>query len=188
MENLKLYHLDRSKELSEGQNILLFNDYEYGQDESDIMRKIDANLKNMFPQGISEHGLRYIFNNISILHKKEMSTEGFISNTVCETIFEAIRAGKYPEKLSRFQSFFAVDEDGLKKIKIRWKGANFNVVQVTADIVFRYDMSLLKGDSFVGCSYFANEYWSGKSSDDPLYEYLLKPPVKIIKIVEMDVL
>ena len=47
-------------------------------------------------------------------------------------------------------------------------------------------MTLLrKGSNLVSIA-LAELYWSGDSINNPLYEYLLKPPIKIIREVSLD--
>jgi hypothetical protein len=54
---------------------------------------------------------------------------------------------------------------------------------VESDITFKVDMRLLiVPDLMLSLSYNAHRYWNGISIDNnPIWEYLLVPPVKVIR-------
>ena len=47
------------------------------------------------------------------------------------------------------------------------------------------DMSLLTlGTSILSASWFAHEYWKGNAGQTPFWEYLVKPPLTIDKMID----
>ena len=172
--NVKLYHIDRAGTLEEGQTIYLLDYCLLEQEIDPLLKEMVLHIKRMFPDGITNHGHYYIFDHLSDNDK--------IVSTLDEIIFEVVRKSKYPDKLSRFQSFFAFNKDGLASPKPSgWIEDGANVYEVTADRCERRDMSLTHGNSSISISYYANRYWTNQISENPLFEYLLKPPVRILR-------
>ena len=174
----KFYHIDRTNRLEVGQTIELikFNDIEWdNKSKPDFLQKI---VNNMFPNGVSCHRNQYFLSG-SLFN--DTSSE-------IELIFELVRREKYSDKLSRFESFFGVDKDTLIPMTYRLN-SNLNickVYEVEAEEYSKHDMTLLrKGSNLVSIA-LAELYWSGDSINNPLYEYLLKPPIKIIREVSLD--
>jgi hypothetical protein len=163
MTALNLYHVDRGGRLKEGQQLCLFDDYSV----------IDYDCKlihQQYPEGITEHGDRYIFDPTESSH--------------IESVFELVRQMRYPERLSRFQAVFAIDRNGIKPFLSQvGMTPTTQIFKVHSDTVNKLDMSLLSGNTYFSLQYFANLYWSGQKSLNPLFEYLLKPPVMIQKMV-----
>lgn len=174
----KFYHIDRTNFLNtlldngiKDINLKIYND----------ITCINANLplqeivSEMFPEGVSSHGNAYFLNKPYLL----------VTSADIELTFELVRRYKYPNKISRFQSFFAIDKDMLVPMLHRLQSelATINIYEVESEIYSKHDMNLLiKGDNLVSVA-LANLYWEGKSIGEPLYEYLLKPPVRILRKV-----
>ena len=169
---MKYYHVDRAGRLGSCRVIELFDDYELNGDPG-LCKALGAHAAELYPEGITEHGNRYIFD----------STE----NSLLESSFELVRMLKYPSKLSRFQAFYAVSGEQLGRM-MKKIGANSNtdVYEVSAECIERYDMNLLLGNCFLMQEYYAEQYWSQKTSGNPLFEYLMKPPVQIIRKLSKD--
>lgn len=175
---MKLYHIDRSGTLKTGNTIDLmkFNDIIWDVKEREtILQDI---VDDMYPEGVTRHGERYF------LMKPVVNDTSFD----VEMLFELVRLDKYKVKQSRFQSFFAVDKDyfGAMFDKLQPDLNTAKIFEVEADEVSKHDMNLLSKSSNLASVAFARLYWEGKSLDNPLYEYLLKPPVKIIKEVTIE--
>ena len=86
---MKLFHVDRQRCLREGNTLYLTKYYPvngyYG-------RQVSEYVSELYPDGISEHGLRYLF-------------DGNNPNWVYEAHLENMRLRSFPKSLSRFQSF-----------------------------------------------------------------------------------
>lgn len=165
---MKLFHIDRNKKLHEGQVVSLFDDYSlhapYGSE-------ICSQIRAMYPQGISEHGNRYLF-----LAENE--------NWVFETILENVRLMNHSKLLSRFQGFFAVSDSFLHQMmrKIGATNSNANIFEIEASTYDIYDMSIIDDLKYGGAGttlYHANRYWTKARSNCPLLECLLPLPVTI---------
>jgi len=81
------------------------------------------------------------------------------------------------------ETFFCIPI--LPKTILDCNPGQYQVFEVSGDRIEKHDMLLLKGSSFVNCSYYANQYWSGGHTESPLYEYLIEPPVNIIRRVDV---
>lgn len=164
------YTLDRANSLSKDHIIMLdiFNDI--------TPREFQDHINILFPEGVSRHGDWHFLNS-------KASAIGINENI--ELIFEYVRRAYFSDKPSRFQSFFAFDskEDTLEFQSKYGNGLNFPIWKVKCENFFKCDMKLLhlKGSN-LAISYNAHLYWLGKTnSEDPLWEYLLIPPVNIIE-------
>lgn len=174
------YHIDRDHQLKQGDVLGL---YHTSNEPSFLERKI-------FPDGLSYHGLHYIneeFQNIGGNRP---------SYYIMEYQLELIRKCYFPSLPSRFQSFFALKS--LDDVK-QWS----DIFDITAPIwTIEYDESqsiirdthLLRpcfekqesndyfhlNDSFL---YYYN-YWSGNNTPHPRLEILIKPPIKILDLIQ----
>ena len=166
-----LYHIDRQKKLTEGQIIRLFDDYcingTGGKEICDYIRKL-------YPEGISEHGNRYLFADSNI-------------NWLNEAFLENIRSQLYPHLPSRFQSFFAVSKEYIPQMlkKLSSTYDSVNIFEIDTDMYSVHDMSLIDklGAGAGVVHYNASRYWNGEKSNNPLLEYLIPLPVIIGKMV-----
>ena len=171
---MKLFTIDRTGQLRANNIIRLFNDYTYNKHTTETEQWLQF-VKRQFPAGISEHGNRYLFDDSGS------------SEQLQETIFEYVRQQRYSDQLSRFQSFFAIEATDLDRLAfvLKCTSGQYQVFEVAGSRVEKHDMLLLKGNSFVNCSYYAEQYWSGGHTENPLYEYLMQPPVSIIRRVNL---
>ena len=167
---MKLYHIDRTHRLSEGDVIKLFDDYKVTGPEGSKIRRY---VRKLYPDGITEHGNRYLF-------------DGKVGNWLLEAYLEAARLRSYPKAPSRFQSFFAVSADIIPQMRTRISANPSDpVFEVDSEHYDVYDMSLIDvlGDKDIGgfatLQYFADKYWAKERSMVPLLEYLVRPPVTI---------
>lgn len=169
---MTLIHLDRSGKLSEGDTLKLFDDY--GVDTF-------INIAKIYPLGISEHG-----------HKYGFGTEPRDALLLCnskafEWLFESLRLSCYPDALSRLQSVFALGESDVSRFikefgPITDEAACFEVESLRVE---KRDMSLLTGD-IASAFLNAHKYWKGLCSEKPFYEYLLLPPVKVMRKLSLE--
>lgn len=174
----KFYHLDRGNLLMEGQTIELvkYNDI-LSNDNSQLTEKLQNHYNNLFPNGVTMHGDGYFAksNNFTLISPS------------LELVFEYVRKANFLDKPSRAQSFFAVEpiHDIFRFADILNVDVhNLSVWEVECETYHRANMRLLSvGSSNLVTSYYANEYWSGGTASDtePFWEYLLVPPVKIVR-------
>lgn len=178
---MRAYHIDRDNTLQEGQIISL-----YKNNESSFLEN------TIFPDGLSYHGLHYLDESFQNLCGNQPSFY------VLEYELELIRKSYFPNLPSRFQSFFAIESIEENK---KWDGIfsddctiweiefdesnciirDSNLLQPTlktenSNIVFS------PKDSFL----YGYHYWSGYNTTNPRMELLIKPPIKIIKKVQLE--
>lgn len=154
------YHADRLGSIKNLKTIELIKPH--------VPEELRETLLELFPDGISNHGYHYAL----------QSFEGQHTSTSAEQIFELYRQMYFPDKPSRFQSFFAFTslEDAIKFAPYS------NIYEVRSDNENYHigDMNLVKGETIIQCHKFALDYWSGRLSDNPLKEVLLVPPIHIL--------
>lgn len=160
---MNLYHVDRGGRLKEGPQLCLFDDYSVDGYDCKLIHQ-------QYPDGITEHGNKYIFDAMESSH--------------IESVFELVQQMQYPERLSRFQAVFAIDRNGIKPF-LNQVGMTptTQIFRVHSNVINKLDMHLLCGNTYFALQHYANMYWSGLKSPEPLFEYLLKPPVTIQKMV-----
>lgn len=175
---MKLYHIDRTGLLQEKQKVEYIENYNY--------------LKPAFKENVDIIEKRY--NNQLSLHGKRYFLDDYSSKSYgMDIIFEYERIINYSDKLSRFQSFFAFDIEGvfqfIEKKELDYEF--FKVYEVEYDYYEKHDMNLIRGwanyDTIVNAKY----YWENKKSyrdEKPIYEYLLKLPVVLKKEVPFEYL
>lgn len=151
----------------------------------DIMKYDDVNppelqshIDFLFPDGVTNHGELYMLRG---------ETPANSVNGVIELIFEYVRRSYFPSSPSRFQSVFAFENIN-QAIHFRNEYAKSdNIIwEVESDNAFKADMRLLilRG-SVLFLSFNAHKYWKGISSEDnPIWEHLLVPPVKVIRRID----
>lgn len=186
---MEFYHIDRSGQLHVGEEVRL-------QPISPDLIKYP--LLNNYPDGVSNHGLNYLNRTNDIWFEFNDT-----SSSIIESFFELIRMKFFPNKFSRFQSFFAFET---MSDFIKWKSiaknnptAKILKIQIDHNNYFKFDScfldSTLKMVSFVKnqkplfsfdfkkCYDNAFDYWSGKVSPHPIFEILILPPIKVIEII-----
>ena len=171
---MDLYTFDRRNLLNPGVTIELFSDYNITNVE--LGSEVVEFINKQYPIGISEHGNQYIFEP---LNEDTVTTSVFI-----DSMFELIRQQHYPKLWSRFQSVFAVEKKDVPKLAKTLGISDQPLYQVEAEHYEKHDMNLLKGSCYAYCSYFAHRYWRDEHTATPLFEYLLKPPIKVIRNVQ----
>ncbi|HHX62151.1 MAG TPA: hypothetical protein GX707_15795 [Epulopiscium sp.] len=172
------YHIDRTNSLKEGDIIEL-------QIFDDIKPAFLGQILNSnYPEGLSRHGGLYYISQSNQVNMKEF---------ILENLLEYERLLKFPDKVSRFESFFAsqtLDE------ALIWKSIlSHNPLDKFTiwEVEFNHENYLHLDSSWLYCdiynfsplytAFFANKYWSGETSENPKMELLIKPPIKIVKKV-----
>ena len=167
------YTLDRLSMLGSGITIHLVK----YQDISPF--ELQIHVDKMFPDGVSSFGERYFLRN---------SSDPRLTEPAIELIFEYVRRANFPERPSRFQSVFGFESlNQVIEFRNRFGGGQGVIWEIESEKYFRADMSLLTlGSSILVCSYFANKYWAGKPGENPFWEILLIPPVKVLKKIDQN--
>jgi hypothetical protein len=168
------YAVDRERKLSHGKVLCL-------EKHNDITPvELQKHVHELFPEGVSIHGDKYFLNNASL---------GNVTEPAIELMFEYVRKAHFPFITSRFQSFFACENlDEARAFKKRFNDSTLPIYEICSDSsYFKANMNLLRnGDSILVGSFFAQEYWSGRSGPDatPFWEVLLSLPITVGQQIE----
>lgn len=174
---MKAYHIDRLDLLSPGMNIDLQKQINGLND-----KYLQAKINQIYPEGLSQYGnLMYTAFN------------GDSSVRAMENIIELERRLNYPDKLSRFQSIFALkhlsDVDSWLK-EMNTQKNNLKIFEIDFDHsnFLELDSRLLISDIDYYCpiNFHTNLqlYWSEHVTNNPLLELIIKPPIKVTKLIE----
>ncbi len=192
------YHADRVKSMTEGKLINLSKDF--------LLQNQNYNFifENLFPDGVSKHGERYLKDSVYTFEHPFNYAEIYLSNQLCsisitEYVFELIRRLYFPNALSRMTSLFAFPKlDDLNS----WEAYTFqdsSIFEITTTEEYPiYDANFLLGglclskpeekiyQGFSPRLNFENafNYWSGKFSSKPKLEVLLPLPLTIGKRIK----
>lgn len=200
------YHVDRSNSLEPDDTLELENELFINSDERVVVpQPMMETLRERYPEGLSRHGTRFACvhldsndyvsfaddtmpligryqfeNNETGAHRQE-SREPF--EPIIEWVFELVRSSEFPQRPSRFQSFFGFEtRQEAAEFRNRY-GSDTQVVEVEYGDGFTADMEALKCPSFADGLRHATTYWQGESSTtDPTWEILMQPPVEVIDI------
>jgi hypothetical protein len=171
----QFYSLDRLGTLNENIEIGLtcYSDIS----PAELQQHVDL----LFPDGLSRHGERYFLKNY-------MSPR--LSAPSIEMLFEYVRRACYPERPSRFQSMFAFESlNEAVAFKSRYGNGQGTIWQIESIEYFKADMGLLVfGNTILVHSYLAHKYWKGEAGQNPIWEVLLIPPIRVIKRAAIDAL
>lgn len=185
------YSVDRKKTLLIGQQIDL-NKFFTGQNfypVKDLYTESDlkTHLNELFPEGVSSHAVNYLTNYGLILNDFNTGQpQPYVPHMpMIEMVFELVRRTNFCDKPSRFQSMFAWDSiERANQFRHESQYADAPIFKLQCETVFRADMRLLLlGGSCLGASLFAHKYWRGEATQNPDWEYLLKPPVMVVEQV-----
>ena len=134
-----------------------------------------SHLQRLFPTGLSLHGWDYM-TRVQDWSKTKSDT---IYDCTLELLFEYVRRAAFPERPSRMQCYFAFPTIEAAQA---FKADDQPIYRVHADAVLQLDQYwLTHGDQSVIASYAAHSYWSGAGSEQPNWEYMLVPPVKVLE-------
>lgn len=177
------YHLDRKQTLF-GEAILNRNPPDYSPTDA-VGIPVDRSLIALkFPNGISQHGqyyLIYVAQNTGqvIQQTGEFAAKG---SSALEMYWELVRQSEFPDKPSRFTRFFAFKKP--EEVKAFAGNGPGTIYEVEADIWEEFDFHWLKQGRCLAEQWsMAQAYWSKRPTNSPLWECLLEPPVKILRVV-----
>lgn len=102
-------------------------------------------------------------------------------------ILENVRKAYYPSLPSRYQSIFAsASIEEAKMFRQKFGCPEDRIYEVTATECTRVDMNYIYlGTQNIAGSFFAHQYWSGKATKYPFFEYVVKLPAAISKEVSI---
>lgn len=149
-------------------------------ENAETATEISATLKNLFPKGLSLHGERYL------LERYSYGQNAVTLSPVLELICELVRRWKFPDRPSRFQSFFTFEDLGAARaFRASHCQPYHRIYRVIQEPAFRGDMNLLKlGPTAASSFNLIQKYWNGEHSAAPNWELLLNAPVRILDQVD----
>jgi len=182
----KFYHVDRNRSLMSGQKI------ELTKFDNINPRLLQKHVDLMFPSGVSHYGdITFLNSNRKISGDSPYKFDGKDGSEGCsaaiDIFFEYVRRSDYPNRPSRFESFFGFESlKDARKFREKYCDSNGFIWEVEYDNSIKADMNLLNlNGSLLVVSYNAHRYWTGvPGSPTPWWEVLLKPPIKVVKKVE----
>lgn len=165
----KFFTVDRWGTLSEGMELCT-------QRHTDInLPELQEHVDFLFSDGVSRHGDAYFLSNES---------KASVTSPAIELLFEYVRRSYFPNKPSRFTSFFGVSSlPAAVEFNARFGARKGAIWEVEASDYFRGDMNLLTSNATTLVhSYFAHLYWKGEDGPiQPFWEVLLVPPVRVLR-------
>lgn len=182
---MKVFHIDRAGSLQVGENYDL-----HPIAESPSFSK---STKITYPDGLSQHGFTYLQQVQNILAQDSYSID---ANTalLIDYIFEYERLIHFPNKNSRVQGLFVLPN--LEAVNEWTKIFNIRInssirileLEFTNTKTDLYDACLLNGPlqqfSIQEMQDKARIYWSGEMTANPQREWIMKPPFKVLRVVD----
>jgi hypothetical protein len=199
------YHVDRSNLLSAGDELTLEDDLYVNPTDRVVLSDTEKEtLSERYPDGLSRHGARYAsvavgsndiasftddtkplvgvreVENASTGEKQKQTMDPVSANY--EWMFEMIRLSEFPDRPSRFQSFFGFETyEAAQKFA---QGTRSQILKIEYQQGFRADMNLLSFSSFPNALQRGTRYWKGESgANDPNWEVLMQEPVTVLDTV-----
>jgi hypothetical protein len=164
------YHVDIQEFLRPGKLVELMPAPTEGRTQAE-----SAEMKRWFPVGVSRFGFELLCGRAE--------TEAFLAQ---ETTLESIRRQYYPDRPSRYTSFFAfLSVVDFERYLCQAPHKDGRIWKVEARGGFRADINLFPEwcPKWEDC---AHVYWKQGQSSSPLFEYLLTPPVRALEEIGHD--
>lgn len=163
------YHVDVRGEIQQGETITTMpvTSSKYPEGAKEVNR--------MFPLGISYFGATIM------LHMDPDCLDVAIEQ-ILEMIRRQFRGKCDVDFPSRMSSLFACgDLQSARSFQKRFQRPDGRIWEVECNDFFRGDMSFICHDVASNRN-LAVHYWQGRQrSDEPFWEYLLRPPVKVVR-------
>ncbi len=168
-----LYHVDRLNTLQVGQYVQMSN-------LPMPTQALAKTLEELYPDGISRHGFSYLVDPDKYMY----------INTNIEQMFELYRQLYFPDKPSRFQSFFCfvTPDQAIEFYNLNsCKHSEAKILKIdTGDSKIHIgDMNLLKGNTILQSHDNAMRYWSGDLTPTSIQEALVALPVKVVDLLTL---
>jgi len=212
------YHIDRGGNLTEGQIIDLNKDVQLKVEK---IEQPNALVDSLFPDGLSAAGVMYISDIEADMPESEhaecrlangrplalwdeaRAALGSTANHIIEYNLELIRRLHFPDKLSRFQAFYCLEDlsaflDWPELTNTLQEKAKLFEIELEDSSYSRLDSRLLQGGVAtpdIGFDYWfsplwnyqsAMDYWSGAFSGNPRFELLARFPIKIGREIPLE--
>ncbi|SDI66878.1 DUF2441 domain-containing protein [Mucilaginibacter sp. P25] len=180
---MKLFTVDRAQTLNEGLTISLtkedpHNIKLWGVENLLDEESLKKHIQRLYPEGMSNHGWYYL---------NQRHTFGTYPNfthhihIITEANVEHVRQAYFSSFTSRFQSLFACGsiQDALK-LRTQFKSEDSPIFELETNFFRKLDMNwLFFGTQNITSPYLAHQYWEGKESLNPFWEYCVELPVTI---------
>ena len=164
-----LYYLDRADSRVPSSRII---------ELAEISSEIDPNERNLFKNSFP-NGLGPLGSDIALKQLDEWSLER-------EFVLERLRHERFTELPSRYTSILAC-RTSADLDQLRWlydvhglQGNLGRAWKIRGEIAFRGDMNIFQYHS-TDLPTAAEMYWAQEDSINPIYEFLLRPPVTILE-------
>jgi hypothetical protein len=148
--------------------------------EAELLAKAQA----LFPEGLSPHGIHYLVEYCLATQRitgHRATIEAVPHVPTVELTFELVRRLEFPDRPSRFQSWFGWQTlEEAKRFRESHGTPEARIFAIDSPGTFRADMSLLlHGGSNLGATILAARYWSGIAGPHPAWEFVLPQPIRI---------
>lgn len=192
MPVISCFTVDRKKSLQVGQTISCSPPADHNARDAGLPGFFEADeamqlAHCQFPNGVSRHGSRYLFDWPVICQSSHLENGGAVyTEPTMELIFELVRRVSFPYRPSRLESFFAWNTlEVALSFRQQFGEPDAPIFRVEAADAFCADMSLLRfGSNVMGTLLLAERYWSGWTAPNPNLEMLLTGPVFIAEQVQ----
>jgi hypothetical protein len=155
--------------------------------------EVRAFLNTWLPGGVTHHGLStLLLQRLSVtddeLVRADAGALAASRNAITELVLELVRLERKPDAPSRLQSFYVWTtlEDARRFLAERpIPGSSPGIFAVDGQEVFRADMDWTASGAPAATVYRAARYWDGDpAGSNPMWEVLLRPPVKLLDVVQ----
>lgn len=147
---------------------------------------LGAFAAQLFPGGLSEHGKRYLLDELIVIPGPH-GPEPIMPNVpAVELVAELVRRTAFPELPSRMACAFGwPDLETARRFRATHGAPDSAIYRVSCIRSSQHDMSLLYlGGTILGAWLYATKYWRGEAGPEPLWEHLLLPPIEVQERME----
>jgi hypothetical protein len=178
-----LFHVDRKASLHEGQVLELVPWSAVLPADRIPDQDLQAHVEELFPAGLSWHGRQYLFwqNKPAFPMAPGFYVEPDVSTMrshAIDLIFEYVRRSAFPERPSRYQSWFCwTSMADVDRFLALMNAPGAAVWEVDGEPTFRADANLLGLSTALRGSFVAHRYWRGEplANKQPHWECFVGP-------------
>jgi hypothetical protein len=143
----------------------------------EVTSELRTELNTWFPNGVTRFGIDIILGQLEKLAlEREHELETFRREhcTHLPSRYTSVFACRSPDEIAVLRRQFYLPG---------FEGKRGGIWKIAGRKVFEADMNLFK-EHYRDMKTAAARYWSQETTDDPLYEYLLEPPVTVLAEVD----